>query len=329
MSVIGTLKRSEKGNIFTWVLSRDVSSLLNIDIVRSNELCVNVDQKFNLEFHKGKIWISGSNTYNVWRLILRSSAQNPPLICKYKISIIEHDKIIDNRTEYCTFSTNRSETLILRKTQTEIQRMINSKNDIHVVCELSVSLEGQKNLLNYDSDKTNEVLKLNFNWVFLDEGLSDVKLRTACGKEIPAHRLMLATASPVFKAMFTHDMMENQNKLVEMTDVSHEATVEMLRYIYTGSVGNNETSLTINLLAAAEKYQLEDLKNKCGQILSSNLSNENALEMLKISDTYNADYLKKETVDFIKGHINELSDFHEISNMILGKAPLVVEQCEN
>ncbi|KAL7293605.1 hypothetical protein TKK_0012692 [Trichogramma kaykai] len=55
MSVIGTLKRSEKGNIFTWVLSRDISLLLNNDIVISNEFYANVDQKFNLEFHKGHI----------------------------------------------------------------------------------------------------------------------------------------------------------------------------------------------------------------------------------------------------------------------------------
>ncbi|XP_014227261.1 speckle-type POZ protein A-like [Trichogramma pretiosum] len=326
MAVIGSLKTSEKDNSFTWVLSRDLPSLLYNSLVRSTEFSY-VGQKFVLEFHRGLIWTHSSHMsyLSVWRLILRCSDQSSPLICKYKISIIKHDEIIDTRTDCCTFSTNQRETLILRKTETEIERLIESKDDIHVLCELSVFIKGQKNLRTYESAKTNEVPKLNFDWMLLKNDFSDVALRTASGKEIPAHRLMLATASPVFKAMFTYDMIENQSKLVEMKDVSLEAAIEMLRYIYTGGVKNNEISLTIELLKVSDKYELEELKKKCGQILSSNLSTENALKMLEISDTYSADYLKKETVDFIKVHISGLTDFHEISNLILGKARLVEE----
>ncbi|KAL7286216.1 hypothetical protein TKK_0019512 [Trichogramma kaykai] len=202
----------------------------------------------------------------------------------------------------------------------EIEKMYSCKDCVHVRCKISVPLEGQKNLLSYEFAKTNEVPKLNFEWIFLDESLSDVKLRTAGGKEIPAHRVVLAAASPVFKAMFSHDMLENKSQSVDMIDVSFETVVEFLRYIYTGRIKNNEITLSIELLTTSEKYQLELLKNACEKILSSTLSTENSLEMLKISDTYSANHLKKETVDFIKSHINGLSDVHEITNMILGKA---------
>ncbi|XP_014227703.2 speckle-type POZ protein-like [Trichogramma pretiosum] len=174
-------------------------------------------------------------------------------------------------------------------------------------CELKVSTGSVTSLLNNEPNKIDQVLspKLNFNWVFLDKGLSDVKLKTACGKEIPSHRVVLATASPVFKAMFNHDMLENKSQLVDMIDISHEATVEMLRYIYTGSVETSEFPLTIDLLAAADKYQLEELKNKCGEILSAKLSTGNGIETLSVAVKYNMDCLKQKAADFIKLHINK------------------------
>ncbi|CAB0038971.1 unnamed protein product, partial [Trichogramma brassicae] len=83
----------------------------------------------------------------------------------------------------------------------------------------------QKDLLSYEFVDANEVPKLKFDSVLFDENLSDVKLRTACGKEIPAHRVVLAAASSVFNAMFSHSMLENNSKLVNMTDVSYEAAM--------------------------------------------------------------------------------------------------------
>ncbi|CAB0038917.1 unnamed protein product [Trichogramma brassicae] len=63
-------------------------------------------------------------------------------------------------------------------------------------------------------------------------------LQTADLKVVPAHRVVLAAASPVFKAMFNHDMLENKTQSVDMNDISYDAAVEMLRYIYTGAVKN-------------------------------------------------------------------------------------------
>ncbi|KAL7293602.1 hypothetical protein TKK_0012689 [Trichogramma kaykai] len=151
-------------------------------------------------------------------------------------------------------------------------------------CELKVSTGSVTSSLNNEPNKIDQVRspKLNFNWVFLDKGLSDVKLKTACGKEIPSHRVVLATASPVFKAMFNHDMIENKS-----------------------SVETSEFPLTIDLLAGADKYQLEELKNKCGEILSAKLSTGNGIETLSVAVKYNMDCLKQKAADFIKLHINK------------------------
>ncbi|XP_014237864.2 BTB/POZ domain-containing protein At4g08455-like [Trichogramma pretiosum] len=201
-------------------------------------------------------------------------------------------------------------------------------NDAIVKCALTLSSGVKRSFIESESrvDKSKELApKLDFNWIFLNENLSDIKLRTSCGKEIPAHKVVLANASPVFKAMFSHDMMENQSQSVDMMDVKYEAAVEMLRYIYTGSVEAQEFSLTSELLAAAEKYQLEGLKNTCDLKLASNLSTENTVKALAFADTYNAKYLKKRAISLFNRSMCEPLDYNKISHMLLSKEQPALE----
>ena len=58
--------------------------------------------------------------------------------------------------------------------------------------------------------------------------------------------------SPVFAAMFAHEMEERKHNRVEIQDVDHEVLREMLRFIYTGKAANLE-KMADDLLAAADK----------------------------------------------------------------------------
>lgn len=60
--------------------------------------------------------------------------------------------------------------------------------------------------------------------------------------------------SPVFQAMFEHEMEERKHNRVDITDVDHEVLREMLRFIYTGKASNLE-KMADDLLAAADKVQ--------------------------------------------------------------------------
>ncbi|XP_014237777.1 speckle-type POZ protein-like [Trichogramma pretiosum] len=240
-----------------------------------------------------------------------------------KLSIIKDDitayisvasEILDEN-EYLT---------IFEITNRDMHKFISSTGTVIFRCELSVSVGPLKNIINYESVKTNcEVFKLKFDRLFLSDDLSDVKLRTDCGKEIPAHKVVLAVASPVFDAMFSHDMLEKKSKSVDMTDVSYETAVEMLRYIYTGSVEKQESSLAMDVLAAADKYQLEELKSECEQMIGSNLSTENAVDILRVADKHNAKYLRKKAADFIKFQIIRPLNSDDISSIILGMAQVL------
>ena len=84
-------------------------------------------------------------------------------------------------------------------------------------------------------------------------------------EKIAAHRAILAARSPVFDAMFQHDMLEKKTNETEMKDVTSAAFKALLQFIYTGyrKVG----MLAEKILVAANKYDIQDLKQISTQFL--------------------------------------------------------------
>lgn len=107
-----------------------------------------------------------------------------------------------------------------------------------------------------------------------------------------------AARSPVFAAMFEHEMEERKQNRVEIADVDHEVLREMLRFIYTGRATCLD-KMADDLLAAADKYALERLKVMCEEALCTNLSIDNVADTLILADLHSADQLKAQAIEFI------------------------------
>ncbi|XP_027488093.1 speckle-type POZ protein, partial [Corapipo altera] len=75
------------------------------------------------------------------------------------------------------------------------------------------------------------------------------------GQEFKGHKAILAARSPVFSAMFEHEMEESKKNRVEINDVEPEVFKEMMCFIYTGKAPNLD-KMADDLLAAADKYTL-------------------------------------------------------------------------
>lgn len=118
------------------------------------------------------------------------------------------------------------------------------------------------------------------------------------GKEFKAHKSVLAARSPVFNAMFEHEMEEYTKNRVEINDLDPEVFKEMMRFVYTGKAPNLD-KMADNLLAAADKYALGRLKVMCEEALCSGLSVENVADTLILADLHGAEQLKAQAIDFI------------------------------
>lgn len=116
---------------------------------------------------------------------------------------------------------------------------------------------------------------------------------------IPVHRAVLHAASVVFARMLQTPMQESIRNVITMPNTEYYVVLELVRYIYTGTVENLDT-MAMNLLDLAEKYGIFPLKQKCVNLISKNLSLSNVLKSLIAADRYREPILFKNCVKFIQ-----------------------------
>jgi speckle-type POZ protein len=123
-----------------------------------------------------------------------------------------------------------------------------------IFCEVSVvgetvNVTGQSSLTPVKVPSCH--LSEDLGQLFERAPFSDVTLCVG-DRQFQVHKAILAARSPVFNAMFEHEMEERKQNRVEITDVDQEVMAEMLRFIYTGRAPNLN-KMADELLAAADK----------------------------------------------------------------------------
>ncbi|XP_022877708.1 BTB/POZ domain-containing protein At1g55760-like isoform X1 [Olea europaea var. sylvestris] len=138
---------------------------------------------------------------------------------------------------------------------------------------------------------------------------TDIVINASDGS-IPAHRAVLASRSPVFRSMFSHDLKEKEMSAVNISDMSVEACQAFLSYLY-GNI-ENEQFLThrLPLLRAADKYDISDLKEACHESLLEDIDTRNVLERLQNASLYQLPKLKTSCMRYLVkfGKIYDIRD---------------------
>ncbi|XP_070509694.1 speckle-type POZ protein B-like [Chironomus tepperi] len=127
------------------------------------------------------------------------------------------------------------------------------------------------------------------------------------GVEVQAHRMILAMNSDVMKARFLLNIDETEYSTALIKDIDGETMNEITRFLYTKKI-KNIIGLESRLLYGAEKYELEDLKNHCVDLMTKNLCIENALDYLILSVQYELIHLQKSSAMFIKLNYKTVCD---------------------
>ncbi|GBO24053.1 Speckle-type POZ protein [Araneus ventricosus] len=153
--------------------------------------------------------------------------------------------------------------------------------------------------------KPSSTMKDDFKLLYREQKLCDITLKTA-SKSFKAHKAVLACRSPVFKATFEHDMVENSSGIVNITDVDSKTLERMLFFMYADQLEDLiDLKSAIQLYCAAHKYQINTLKECCHPILKSLVSPENVCELLPLAYKYHDDPLKTIVKAFICKHPSE------------------------
>ncbi|XP_047981171.1 BTB/POZ domain-containing protein At4g08455-like [Salvia hispanica] len=161
---------------------------------------------------------------------------------------------------------------------------------------------------------------------------SDVVL-VACGSpdspdmlcnspSIPAHRAVLASRSPVFRAMLENEMEERLSGTIKMNDVSYDALRAFVNYLYTAEACLDE-NMACDLLILAEKYQVKHLMTYCEKYLMSRLNWENSLPYYAFAHQHCAKTLLDSALSLVLDHMDKVTKRDEYAELV-DKDPRVV-----
>jgi speckle-type POZ protein len=131
------------------------------------------------------------------------------------------------------------------------------------------------------------------------------------GQFFPAHTIVLATRSPVFKAQFHGPLRQllhgGRQQHVTIEDMEPEVFQAFLHFIYTDSVRHFTKHLTTedkkelmkHLLVAADRYDVQKLKFLCETFLCKSVDVENTATLMVLADRYDCSKLKDACTEFI------------------------------
>jgi len=127
------------------------------------------------------------------------------------------------------------------------------------------------------------------------------------GKHIFAHKVILATKCPIFKAMFASGLQESKKKEIAIDNVQYDIFLEILTFIYTNKAPNMCSSTAVQLLICADMYLLEDLKLHIQYFLEDFVEIDNCCEMLDIADQFSCERLFETVINFIQKNYEKIA----------------------
>nr|XP_033782343.1 kelch repeat and BTB domain-containing protein 12 isoform X2 [Geotrypetes seraphini] len=140
--------------------------------------------------------------------------------------------------------------------------------------------------------------------------LIDVIL-VADGETFPCHRLILASFSPYFKAMFTCGLLECSQKEVVLCDITAESVSIILTYMYTGDLHIGNLSVQ-NVAMAAFLMQMEEVFDMCQRYMMDRMDASNCVGIYYFAKQIGAEELSDQAKKYLYLHFAEASLHEEI-----------------
>ena len=146
---------------------------------------------------------------------------------------------------------------------------------------------------------TEQIFKL-----YSDQRFCDVTIHTGAA-EFPAHRFVLVARSPVFAAMFSHEMKESLERKVVLDDLSSDLVSCLLRFIYTGECAPTklvgDVPFWSQMMLCGKRFQMDDLVRLSASKLADLLHVETVTDCLLVAVKCDCAALVQVCTDFVKG----------------------------
>ncbi|XP_041115268.1 kelch-like protein 13 [Polyodon spathula] len=169
----------------------------------------------------------------------------------------------------------------------------------------------------FSSDAHGSAALKGFDQFRADGTLCDVVLVSGEGSEsFPVHRVLMASSSDYFKAMFTGGMKEQELKTIKLQGLSRVGLKNIIDFIYTAKVALNMDNLQ-DTLEAANFLQIIPVLDFCKELLTSEITTDNCVEVGRIASDYHLTEVSSFINEFVlrnfsvllkEGHYLQLSE---------------------
>uniref|UniRef100_A0A4W3J0H9 Kelch repeat and BTB (POZ) domain containing 2 n=1 Tax=Callorhinchus milii TaxID=7868 RepID=A0A4W3J0H9_CALMI len=126
---------------------------------------------------------------------------------------------------------------------------------------------------------------------FYDQQLLTDIVLIAESTEFPCHKMVLATCSSYFRAMFMSGLSESKQTHVHLQNVDAPTLQIIIRYAYTGNLAINDKTVE-QLYETSSFLQVENVLHRCREYLIKKINAENCVRLLSFADLYSCEELK-------------------------------------
>ncbi|CAB4025307.1 kelch 18 [Paramuricea clavata] len=132
----------------------------------------------------------------------------------------------------------------------------------------------------------------------------DVVIECDDGRSFEGHRIVLASASPYFRAMFSHNMQESQQKLVKIQQIESRVMEELLNFSYTGKAKlvAKEHDFIESLLLASNMLQFQQVEDACVKFIREHVTVKSLYKFWQLAQEHPQIALNNVINDFIVKH---------------------------
>ena len=176
--------------------------------------------------------------------------------------------------------------------------------------EVTPSQHGNRTFSYTLEDHTKQAFGI-MNELRLSQQLCDVTLQVkyqdAPAAQFMAHKVVLASSSPVFKAMFTNGLREQGMEVVSIEGIHPKVMERLIEFAYTASISMGEKCV-LHVMNGAVMYQIDSVVRACSDFLVQQLDPSNAIGIANFAEQIGCTELHQRAREYIYMHFGEVSE---------------------
>ncbi|XP_022081189.1 ankyrin repeat and BTB/POZ domain-containing protein 1-like [Acanthaster planci] len=153
------------------------------------------------------------------------------------------------------------------------------------------------------------------------------------GQFFYCHKVFFCCRSEYFRALLSDHFSESVQDpyhslpVVKMNDIKPQIFAKIVYYIYSERVELTEDT-SYDVLCFADLYLLPGLKRICANVISSHLTEDNVISVLRVSRMFSLSKLEDQCTEYMARHLEKFIESEEFQQLILEDAAEITNREE-